>query len=310
MAAKEIGPDQGVLNLQVEKQAEVQGVGMGVLRDGTPFFNQRGLAALCGVQNAHIGTLDKDWNEENQKPRITIIKDLLAKRGAIPSSPSIEAKQNGRDVYAYPVNVCLAVIEYYALDAGANCQPEARENFRLLAGKGLQDFIYTQVGYDPNAIFPPEWRHFHDRVLLVGNKVPYGYFSVFREMADLIISLIHGGLPVDDKFLPDGSVGQIWSRYWVESNFDRNYGVRRQYAHSYPEYFRQSASNPQMAYCYPDGALGEFRRWMREVYLQENFGPYLLRKERKGELVESSVTLVLSAVRDDDVERLSKPQQK
>ena len=52
---KEIG--QGVLDLGIEKDAEINGIGMGVLSDGTPYLNQRGLAALCGVQNAHIGTI-------------------------------------------------------------------------------------------------------------------------------------------------------------------------------------------------------------------------------------------------------------
>jgi hypothetical protein len=28
---------------------------MGVLKDGTPLLNQRGLARLCGIENAHIG---------------------------------------------------------------------------------------------------------------------------------------------------------------------------------------------------------------------------------------------------------------
>ena len=40
-------------------------------------------------------------------------------------------------------------LEYYALDAGPNTQPLARDNFRLLAGSKLRELIYSQVGYDP-----------------------------------------------------------------------------------------------------------------------------------------------------------------
>lgn len=64
---KEIGSAQGELDLQVEK--EFDGIGMGVLSDGTPYLNQRGLAALCGVQNAHIGQISAQWADFDEKPR-------------------------------------------------------------------------------------------------------------------------------------------------------------------------------------------------------------------------------------------------
>ena len=50
---KEITKKQGILDLGIDKERDVEGIGMGVLSDGTPYLNQRGLAALCGVQNAH-----------------------------------------------------------------------------------------------------------------------------------------------------------------------------------------------------------------------------------------------------------------
>lgn len=52
--SKGITPEQGVLNLEIEKDVDFGGIGMGVLSDGTPYLNQRGLAVLCGVQNAHM----------------------------------------------------------------------------------------------------------------------------------------------------------------------------------------------------------------------------------------------------------------
>lgn len=64
-ASKEITPAQGVFE---GMEREVGGIGMGVLKDGTPYLNQRGLAALCGVQNAHIGTISSQWNERIKSP--------------------------------------------------------------------------------------------------------------------------------------------------------------------------------------------------------------------------------------------------
>jgi hypothetical protein len=143
LGAKEISSAQGSLDLQVDKATEIQGIGMGVLSDGTPFLNQRGLARLCGVQNAHIGTISTDWWEPNQKPRISAIKDLLLKHGMRVRSPHLQCRHGQQTIYAYPDTVCVAILEYYAFEAGDNCKETARDNFRLLAGKALRDFIYT-----------------------------------------------------------------------------------------------------------------------------------------------------------------------
>jgi hypothetical protein len=46
MPSKEITPSQGVLNLGIELNKDENGIGMGVLSDGTPYLNQRGLEIL------------------------------------------------------------------------------------------------------------------------------------------------------------------------------------------------------------------------------------------------------------------------
>jgi hypothetical protein len=140
------------LPLGIEKEEDINGIGMGVLSDGTPYLNQRGLAALCGVQNAHIGTISSQWHDDDEKPRIKSIKGILEKAGASTQIAHIEIVHAGKANYCYPAEVCLAVLEYYAFDAGANCQPEARDNFRLLAGSKLRELIYCQVGYDPTVL--------------------------------------------------------------------------------------------------------------------------------------------------------------
>lgn len=198
-ASKEINPAQASLDLKIDCETEIQGIGMGVLSDGTPFLNQRGLAVLCGVMNAHIGTIGTEWDDDPPKPRVAKIKEILANRGLIVAKPYLSMRKDNKPYFAYPDTVGLAILEYYAFDAGSNCQPEARNNFRALAGKALQDFIYTQVGYDPNNTIPLVWRNFHDRVSLNYDRVPAGYFSIFKEVADIIISLIRVGSLIKDR---------------------------------------------------------------------------------------------------------------
>jgi len=295
-AGKEIDPKQRTLDLRVDRQKEIHGIGMGVLNDGTPFLTQRGLASLCGVQNAHIGSIGTEWNESPQKPRTAKVKDLLQSRGVVLDAPFIQVSDGGRVLYAYPDSVCLAVLEYYAFDAGANCKDDARKNFRILAGRALHDFIYAQVGYDPQRIVPEVWRQFHDRVSLVYNAVPIGFFGVFKEIADLVVTLGQAGLHIDASFVPDISVGQCWAKHWIDDNLVALFGERRKYEHNYPDYFPQAQSNPQPSWCYPEVALGEFRRWFREDYLGDGkFAKYLTGKVSRQELSASFAQLAITA---------------
>ena len=288
---------QPMFEFIVDCQTEKQGIGMGVLTDGTPFLNQRGLARLCGVENAHIGTISSQWDDDPAKPRIALIKGLLAKRGIETSTAHVKVtEQNGKKYFAYPADICLAVLEYYAFEAGNNERPEARNNYRLLAGTALKDFIYTQVGYDPDNNLPERWKVFHDRVTL-NSDVPNGYFSVFKEIADLIVTLGRHGVHIDASFVPDISVGRLWSRYWTDQNLEQAFGERKQYDHNYPEYFPQAASNPQPSYCYPEQALGAFRKWVREAYIGDGaLKNYLQNQSRSGNLPHSFTQLALKAI--------------
>jgi hypothetical protein len=125
--------------------------------------------------------------------------------------------------------------------------------------------------------------------------VPPGYFIVFKEAADLIVGTIRAGGDVGIHFVPDISIGQHWAKHWLASDFDAAFGRRQTYLHNYPLYFPQAASNPQDAYCYPDAALPEFRRWMREVYMVEKLPPYLASKVSQGALPPSFSLLTISA---------------
>jgi hypothetical protein len=146
---------QGILDLGIYPQTQMRGFGMGVLSDGTPFLTQRGLARLCGVRNAHIGTISTEWKESPQKPRMRRIRAILSNSGVSLEEPHVRLKHGSRAIFAYPQTLCLAVLEYYAFHAGANCRDDARCNFRSLAGSALQKLIYTQVGYQGDQARPP-----------------------------------------------------------------------------------------------------------------------------------------------------------
>lgn len=286
------------LDLTIEKEVEINGVGMGVLSDGTPYLTGRGLARMCGVVQNAIQELTSGWSTSSTRPREVKIKELLKQQGVDAPLPYIPIIKDGVTHYAYPDTVCMAVLEYYAFEAGQNVRDQALRNYRLLARASFREFIYNQVGYDPRGGIPVAWQQFHDRVSLVYDSVPHGYFSVFKEIADVIVTLIRSGAEVGPHFVPDISVGQRWAEHWRNEDFARQFGERRKFQHNYPDAFPQSASNPQDVYCYPDSSLPEFRRWMREEYLYSQFPQYLQNKQRQGALPPSFAEVALLAIED------------
>lgn len=281
-SAKEISKVQGILDLDINVEKDIGGIGMGVLSDGTPYLNQRGLAALCGVQNAHIGTISKQWADNPRKPRIKSIQSILDKAGYSAKSAHFEVNHRGITHFCYPAEISLAVLEYYAFDAGENCKSEARDNFRLLAGSKLRELIYTQVGYDPSSGGLSEpLRKWHERIELNHQSAPTGYFSIFNEAHTIIYELIMAGADIGSKIVPDISIGQHWARYWDEQNLTAKFGDREKFPHRYPKDHPQARSNPQIAHCYPLDALGEYRKWLQDVYLgQGKFAGYLKGKKK------------------------------
>ncbi|HVV94267.1 MAG TPA: hypothetical protein VHD15_12695 [Hyphomicrobiales bacterium] len=294
---KGIAPGQHVLDLGIERDTDVNGIGMGVLSDGTPYLNQRGLAALCGVQNAHIGTISSQWNETDQKPRIRAIKDILSKSGFEYAHAHIEVRHLGTTHYCYPADVCLAVLEYYAFDAGSNCQPQARDNFRRLAGSKLRDLIYSQVGYDPTGKNQRRFEKWHERIALNYQSAPRGFFHVFNEAHTVIYELIQAGADIGEHFVVDISIGQHWSKYWSDNQFNVAYGGRGKYPHRYPDSHPQARSNPQESWCYPLEALGAYRQWLQDVYIEGGkFRDYLKGKVSRGELPPSVAELAIATL--------------
>lgn len=286
-------PQQGLLDIKICRQTEIDGVGMGVLTDGTPYLTGRGLARLCGIDSSRISEIISDW-ETSKRPITKGVKSILRNRGFDESDKQYtEVIDNGNTIYAFSDVFCLAVLEYYAFDANTSKTEHALKNYRLLAGKALHDFIYTQVGYSTTENIPEHWQQFHARVSLTYNSIPDGYFGIFKEIADMIVTLGEAGLHIDSNFVPDISVGLAWGKYWIDKNFDEEFGQRQKWEHNYPAIFPQSKSNPQPSWCYPEGALGEFRKWFKHTYIgQGKFSNYINNQIKKRELPPSFAQII------------------
>lgn len=268
------------LDLGIEVQKDINGIEMGVLDNGIPYLTQRGLAGVTGVARSLIQAITKEWEDHYQdevigKDRISYFKQYLFDKGFSDPSLHIETIQNGTVHYAYPDVVCMAFLEYYAFESKSD-STEALANYRKFAAYGLRKFIYDALDYTPS----DKWKYHNDRVSLLKDSAPPGYFTVFKEITGLVVDLITADLTVNHKTVPDISVGQAWAKYWTENNLEAQFGPRIQYEHNYPDYYPQALSNPQNPNAYPDAALPIFRQWFKQVYLLTKFPAYMLTKAK------------------------------
>jgi hypothetical protein len=267
------------IDFQVEVQKSINGIEMGVLDNGIPYLTQTGLAALTGVKRSVIYDISTEWeNTFNDdiiggKDRNSLLREMLIKKGYKESKLYLEITTNGQKHYAYPDIVCMAILEYYAFDS-KNKTDTALTHFRELAGYGLQAYIYQSLKYSPF----DKWKYHNDRVSILQNNVPQGYFIIFQEITGMIVDLINADVTVNHKTIPDISVGKLWAKFWKANSLSYQYGEHIHCAHNYPDYYPQAASNPQSVYAYPENALPEFRRWFRETYLPTKFPTYILNK--------------------------------
>ncbi|WP_437613361.1 hypothetical protein WMF20_11925 [Sorangium sp. So ce834] len=289
--------EQLALPVEVVAAREVDGWELGVLSDGTAFMTESGLAAACGVHRRSIGRQATNWEDGSRTGKLA---DLFERLGITRQKLYISTVMNGTPIKAYPDDVCSAFLEYYAFEADPPTSA-AKDLFRKLANASLRMLIYRMAGYEPAAEVPERWRQFHDRLML--NPVPRGYFSVFREMADLTIRMIHAGMVMDYHTIPDGSVGSCWAKHWRKAELASKYGAPIDHPHTYPEYMPQSEANEFVtAKVYPSAALGEFRVWMESEYMPEKFPKYISGKVARGSLPESTATKVLAVFSEARVE--------
>lgn len=157
----------------------------------------------------------------------------------------------------------------------------------------------TQWVYDWMSGLSPEgdaWQMFQERISLVYDSVPIGYFCIFKETSDLYATMISNGATMGAKMILDISIGGHWATHWKDNGLAGAYGDRRSYPHNYPIRYPQALSNPQTANCYPDAALPEFRRWMREIYIPHKLPSYLKGLIAKKKLLPQSADETLLAI--------------
>jgi len=275
---QQAAPQQISLDLGIEIQRDINGIEMGVLENGIPYLTQRGLSGVTGVARNVIQTITKEWEDSFNnnilgKDRISFFKQYLNSKGFNEPKLHLETVQNGTTHYAYPDIVCMAFLEYYAFESKADSST-AVENYRRFAAYGLRKFIFDALSYTP----ADSWKFYHDRVSLLKDSAPPGHFTIFQEITGLVVDLITSGLTVNNKTIPDISVGSVWGRHWTANNLEAEFGPRTVYEHNYPSYYPQAASNPQLPNAYPDAALAYFRQWFKQAYLPTKFPAYILSK--------------------------------
>jgi hypothetical protein len=276
---------QTELALRVEVAKDVNGIEMGVLSDGTAYLTGAGLARLCGTAKSTIYERSAEWMEGKRTGRLA---QMLAEEGIEELYKVLDTP--GPATYAYGEKVCMIFLAYYAFEVPRPTE-QAKHAVRKLMHAGLRAFVYTALGYDPLNRLSPAWQHFHARVMLVG--APAGYFCVFNESTHLVVSAMRAGLPVDERTVPDISIGRTWSDCWKENALEEQHSPRIRHDHNYPDFFPQAASNPQPMWVYPNSALGDFRDWFQRVYVPEKLPQYLKAKVRQGLLPPSAAEMLL-----------------
>lgn len=280
MTLQQAAKGQLPLDLGIEIQKDINGVEMGVLENGIPYLTQRGLSNVSGVVRSVIQAITKEWEDHFNDPvigkdRIAFFQKYLFEKGFAEPTLHLQTVQNGSIHYAYPDVVCMAFLEYYSFESKAD-NTTALENYRKFAAYGLQRFIYDALQYTPE----DKWKYHHDRVSLLQDSAPSGYFTIFQEITGLVVDLINADVTVNNKTLPDISVGIAWGAHWKDQGLEGKFGARVQYEHNYPSYYPQAASNPQTPNAYPDVALPYFRTWFRQTYLLTKYPKYILSKAK------------------------------
>lgn len=269
------GPSDFFNSLPVVIEKDIDGIGMGVLENGIPYLTARGLSNLCDIPWTTFQRTYQNWKTEKKNKLGKGVEEILLSWGYTEEDIFINVSLDGKvSHYAFPDIVCMAFLEYQAF---VEKNDRAATAYRQLARMTLKKYIYEQLGYENNNTQFEQWKYFLDRVSLLQNSVPDGYFSIFNETTGMIVDLINNGLVVNHTVVPDISVGSTWSSEWkkIEKNYNKS---RIRYVHNYPDYYPQSASNPQEPYAYPNEALPYFKHWFKSEYLLKKYPSYISKK--------------------------------
>lgn len=175
---------------QVIRDAIDNGVEMGILEGGTPFLTGRGLARICGISASTL----IDWGEmtpvTGDRFRAGKMALLLMEHGFEGDRFFENVAYRGQDANAYPDPVCMSFLEYYAFEAGERSTEEAKNNYRILARKSLQDYIYQTTGYAPKTGTPivPYTSIYISRLEnMQDHQVDDHLWTTFREGAEVLL---------------------------------------------------------------------------------------------------------------------------
>ncbi|WP_295635819.1 KilA-N domain-containing protein [Novosphingobium sp.] len=202
----------------------------------------------------------KEWANYNQNAATTAFLTALQGSLGIPRDHIVQSIITGpneaRGTWVHP-QVAVHLAQWLSAD---------------FAVKVSQWIIEWMTGKHPSDRI---WRQFEDRVSLVYDNVPVGYFCVFGQIADLFASMISNGADFGTRVILDLSVGGCWGAHWSNMKLEQTFGARIKFPHYYPDYFPQSYSNPQDAWCYHEDAIPTFKRWLRDVYVPTKMPLYL-----------------------------------
>lgn len=276
-----VPPRQQEMEFDIEIQKKINGIEMGIMTNGIPYLTQAGLADIAGINKKSISNISNQWVESYRdqvfdKDRKSFIREYLFRNNFIDDELYSVVKENkeGTKVhYAFCPIVCMAILEYYSFES-INRNETAISNYRKFAGIGLITYIYESLKYIPQ----DHWKYFHDRMTLLDDQAPEGYFILFNETSSIVHDLIRANFTVNDQTIPDLSIGKAWAIYWKNENLAEKYRERIRFEHYYPEYYRQAKSNPQHPWAYPDEVLVIFRHWLKNEYLPTKFPKYILTK--------------------------------
>lgn len=289
---------QQSLNVTPVRMQEIENISMGVLPNGETFLSLQGLARFCGVAPSSIIQLSQDWkNGEAQgkirgKQLLQLIKEWTdSNEPPLSLYVEIDSKSSISGViHAVPESIVMAVTDYYAHYSQSPKQ-EAINNYRKAARLGIRKYIYDRLNYSEQDLIQQSWQLFQERIL--SNETPQGYFTMFDEATTIIASMIRNNIAVDDSIMPDGSLGNVWARYWKAQGLAIQFGERIKIIHRFPESYRQL--DPEIN-AYPNAALSSFRTWFQDVYLVEKYPNYLNRKVGAGGITTESIPMLLAAV--------------
>jgi phage regulator Rha-like protein len=116
-----------------------------------------------------------------------------------------------------------------------------------------------------NNLWSARLRLFNDHT-----RIPYTHWCIFNEIAHVFWGMEFKGVKMEEKAVPDISVGKLWMKQVRTLQLDEKSILK--YPHCYPD-----KRGKQLANIYPNAWLGEYRDWFNIQYLQQEFKQYMLK---------------------------------